>query len=164
MDEESAKRGDGTRTRWNEMGEWMRKKDRKGKGGKEREERRNGTRHEGAFSRQGVNSAALRLPLSVSSSCIHRHETTSFHLIKTPRSCIQQPDSLTVLSCFSFLSFAFLCCLFCFFFSDIGVSTSSSFCSSTLRFVRIIPVPCTGCRFNTYLSKNKKCILMINFI
>lgn len=50
------------------MGERMRKKDRKGKEGKERKEKRNGTRHEGAFSRQGVNSAALRLPLSVSSS------------------------------------------------------------------------------------------------
>lgn len=69
MDEESAKRGAGTRTKGNEMGERMRKKDRKGKGGKERKKKRNGTRHEGAFSRQGVNSAALRLPLSVSSSC-----------------------------------------------------------------------------------------------
>lgn len=65
--------------------------------GRNGEGRRNGTRHEGAFSRQGVNSAALRLPLSASSSCARQHESTSFHLIKTPDpASVQQPDSLTI--------------------------------------------------------------------
>lgn len=118
MDEESAKRGAGTRTKGNEMGERMRKKDRKGKGGKERKKKRNGTRHEGAFSRQGVNSAALRLPLSVSSSCT---------ATKPPLSTLLRPPILHTTTGLSHGSFLLLVSLFHFsllsflLFSGIGI-------------------------------------------
>lgn len=89
------------------MGERMRKKDRKGKEGKERKEKRNGTRHEGAFSRQGVNSAALRLPLSVSSS---------YTATKPPLSTLLRPPILHTTTGLSHGSFLLLVSLFHFSF------------------------------------------------
>lgn len=142
MDEESAKRGAGTRTKGNEMGERMRKKDRKGKGGKERKKKRNGTRHEGAFSRQGVNSAALRLPLSVSSSCTATKPPLSTLLIPPilhTTTGLSHGSFLLLVSLFHFSLLSFLL----FFLALVLVyqcvnATSSSFCSSTLHFFQVI--------------------------
>lgn len=79
---------------------------REGRGRESREvgeRERSRVRHEDAFSRWGVNSAALRLPLSAASSCNHQH--------KAPLSILLRPPTLPAhnnrtLSRFS-LSFSF---------------------------------------------------------
>jgi len=48
------------------------------------ERERSRIRHEDAFSRWGVNSAALRLPLSAASSCNHQHKAPLSILLRSP--------------------------------------------------------------------------------
>lgn len=60
---------------------------REGRGRESREvgeRERSRVRHEDAFSRWGVNSAALRLPLSAASSCNHQHKASLSILLRSP--------------------------------------------------------------------------------
>lgn len=60
---------------------------REGRGRESREvgeRERSRVRHEDAFSRWGVNSAALRLPLSAASSCNHQHKAPLSILLRPP--------------------------------------------------------------------------------
>lgn len=68
------------------------------------ERERSRVRYEDAFSRWGVNSAALRLPLSAASSCNHQHKAP-LSILLNPRPCRHTTTGLSHDSLFPSLSF-----------------------------------------------------------